>query len=251
MHSFRKVLSLFALAKPPGTGFFDLPIEIRNEIYQHYFMNCYVRYHRDYDLDKRRIIVKRDYCRGPEEHNLLVICHQIREEGMVVLIAQPTYVLFDDVDADVALYRMGSPLMSPFLRTLIASATKLIMSKPGEDMFYRAPPDYSLPRFDNLEVVEIFGFYPSLRKWLYRNRIITMGWPTRCWRIGPWETNAVPTKNRRIQLSKATKWVHDITGKDESQLQVRLRAWEYDEPRTATEWGNLFVSTPLLMGEVD
>ena len=94
----------------------------------------------------------------------------------MILMLQSPYILIEGIDADIALWHLASPSMKPFLRSLIASTHKLVLSKPVEKGSSNIPDNSTLPKFTKLDEVEIYGFYPNLTKWLYLNRTISMGW---------------------------------------------------------------------------
>ena len=242
MNARRSLLSLLRIRRTPKKGLVDLPREIRELIYGYYLSDCHVRYYELYHLDKKRILVKRAHCHGPKEHNLLAVCKAVREEAMPVLLKQLVQVLIDNADADIALSRMGSQ-MSPFLQNLIAATPKIVMSRPAEIGACILPSDRTPPKFSRLEHVEIFGFYPNLPKWLYQYRKVSMGWSSYVVKIWGWESASRPTKNRKIQLTSAATWLHDITARDRSKLKVTLRACAYDVPPGVSSWTHLYVST--------
>jgi hypothetical protein len=195
------------------------------------------------------VIVKRDHCKGPEEHNLLVTCRQVYDEALEILLEEPKYVIIERANAAGALKMMESLSMNPFLRKLIASANRLVMSSPGEQYWHGIRPDRLCLHFDKLEEVEVYGFYPNLPQWLYQDRSISMGWSDWHWKF-MWYTSAGrPTKNRRINLSDAARWIHTVTGKDSTQLKVTLRAWEFEEPPGSRKWNHLYVRTLLPLSD--
>lgn len=235
----RRLLSLLVPRKPSRAGFLDLPYELRLQIYQYSFADCYIRYHQD--SRGLHIHVKRDRCQGPAEHNLLATCRQVYNEGRDFLLEHPPYVIIDDVDAGQALYRMNTMMKSPLLQVLIASTHRLVLSKPAETLRH-FPELGSIPKFTNLKEVEIFGFYPDLRVWLYRNRTIAMGWASFRWKLGWWRSTRRLTNTRRIHLGDAARWVHDITETHANNLAVHLRAWTFDVDPGHTKWIDLTVS---------
>ena len=245
MRRVKRLLSLLARGGSSQTGFLDLPYEIRLEIYRRFFANCFIRYSSEYHLNGHHLPIKVNYWKGPKEYNLLATCRQIYDEGKDVLQAHPPYVIIDDVDAELALWalwRMCFDDKNTFLRTLIISTHRLVMSKPAEYSISNPPVGSFPPNFTNLKEVEIFGFYPDLNKWFYRNRAISMGWSNFHWKICWWRGARRPTKNRRIQLTQATKWIHGIARRDASEMKVTLRAWMFDVPQGATKWTNMVVS---------
>ncbi len=166
MHGMRRLLSIFAIGRPPGAGFLDLPYELRLQIYQYCLANCYIRYYQEYHLNGRHMTVKRHHCHGPKEHGLLATCHLVYNGGRDFFMAHPPYVVIDDIDAGVAFSRMGAMIKSSFLRVLIASTHRLVSSKPAEVLRYVPMPGGLIPHFAYLKEVWIFGFCPDLSEWL-------------------------------------------------------------------------------------
>lgn len=225
-------------------SFLDLPSELRQEIYQYIFNDCIVRYHQTRRLSKRGKYVKVAYCHGPEQHRFLATCQKIYREAFPVLKASVN-VLFDGgVDTEAAFYNVASTSMSPFLRDIILSTKKIVLSNPAED-FCRIRPNNlvggTLPTFNSLEVVEIFGFYPKLSKWLHRNRPVHMGYPYWCWKIFGWESNGYATGCRKIHLTSAGDWFHAVTGRDVDDMTVFLNAWTHEKSPQRSDQAEFYV----------
>ena len=235
-----RLLSLLVPPKPSRAGFLDLPYEVRLQVYQYLFADCYIRYYPDYSA--LHLHVNRDRCLGPVEHNLLATCRQVYNEGRDFLLKHPPYVIIDDVDAGLALRRMDTMMKSSLLRVLIASTHRLVLSKPG-DIFGHLYEPGSISKLTNLKEVEIFGFCPDLFVWLYDNRTIVKGWASVRWRYGWWRSPRRRGNTRKIHLDeRTTRWVHELTGPHDDNLTVILRAWHFGVDRGHTEWIDLTVS---------
>ena len=208
-------------ANSPNLGFLDLPYEIRFEIYQNIFTNSHVRLFQEYRLDHYHLL-KRHLCLQLEGgHNLLRTCRHVYNECNEFLRDHPVDVIIEGVDTEKALWEMGSKLKNDFLRHLIASAPKLILSTPAGNFTSPLTLPCLIPNFVNLKEVEVFGFFPDLNNWLLFDRAISVGWPHWNWQFCWWKTPSFPTWNRKIQLSHAARVIHRILSKNPNEIKVR------------------------------
>ena len=158
---------------PTKPGFLSLPTELRLKIYGYCFDDSHARYWRE-KLPRGGKLVKIAFCKGPKEHDLLVTCSQIYSEASPILI-DSAYFLLDQTNAQTAFisidYNIHHSLFSPWLTKVTQGTKRLVLSKPGVTVFWN-----SRPIFRNVEAIDMFGFYPTLQRWLKRDRTISLGW---------------------------------------------------------------------------
>jgi hypothetical protein len=248
--AFTRRIGLKSKAKRRRMSFIDLPPELRTAIYDYVFQDCFVRYHVACSLSRHGIVGGPRF-KGPEQHNLLATCHQIYREALPIL-REAVFVIFDNkCDTEMAFYDINSSLMSPFLKDLILSTKRLVISSPAEEFRKPIPinlPSRGLSTFANLETVEIFGFYPKLRKWLDRGRAVAPGYQWWHWKIFSWHSEGRPTGCRKADLTRAADWLHTATGRDVDVMTVFVDAWAYEPVWGQPDQDEFYVSpfTPPL-----
>ena len=227
--------------KSPKPSFLTLPQELRLKIYRHCFEDCYTRYWREKILRGRKL-VKVAFCKGPKEHALLATCRQIYIETSPILV-DSAYFLLDQTKASTALitleYIYHHDAISPWLTRLMQGTKRLVISKPGGTVFWN-----SRPIFQNVETVDMFGFYPTLQRWLQRDRTISMGWGMWYWKLLWYHSNMRPTKNPRVNLSRTARWLHANLDKPAKRPRLCLHAWELEDEHGVWGSGGAYVCMP-------
>ena len=159
-------------------GFLALPAELRMKVYGFCFHDSHTRYWRQ-KLLRHNKLIKVAYCEGPKEHAFLASCRQVYEEASEILV-ESAYFLLDKTNTQAALisiqHCVTSGSFSKWLTRLVNSTRRLVLSKIGPNIFWN-----QRPIFESLEYVELFGFYPTLQRWLKRNRTVSMGWGMWYW----------------------------------------------------------------------
>ena len=195
------------------TTFFSLPSEIRQQIYILYCSNAYIRYRRTAqptltkhppEWTKTAVIT------GPHEHALLATCHAIRSEAISSL-EDAAYLLLDRTDPAIALDVLARQNvdMPPFLVKLVQRVRRIVVSKPHVAIRQERTNliiPLKAPYFENVDTVEMFGFYPMLQWWLQRDRAISKGWGMWHWQIFLWRSTSRPTGSPRVELSREGQW---------------------------------------------
>ncbi|RMZ80250.1 hypothetical protein DV738_g2753, partial [Chaetothyriales sp. CBS 135597] len=199
---------------------------LRLKIYACCFEDSYTRYWREKKVQGTKV-VKVTFCRGPRQHALLATCRQVYLEAAPIL-ADSAYFLLDQTKASSALiaidYLFEHGAFSPWLVTLMQRTRRLVLSKPGEAVFWKARPI-----FNSVERVDMFGFYPTLNRWVNRDRTIAMGWGVWYWKIFWYRSRMRPTKNPRVNLSRIARWLHANLDQPSKRPGLYLHAWELED----------------------
>ncbi|RMZ89724.1 hypothetical protein DV736_g3058, partial [Chaetothyriales sp. CBS 134916] len=101
---------------------------------------------------------------------------------------------------------------------------RLVLSKPGGAVFWNARPI-----FNSVEAVDMFGFYPTLNRWVKRDRTISMGWGMWYWKVFWYRSPMRPTKNPRVNLSRTARWLHANLDRPAKRPGLCLHAWELED----------------------
>ena len=192
---------------------FQSSSEIRQQIYILYCSNAYIRYRRTAQptLTKHPSEwTKTAVITGPREHALLATCHAIRSEAISSL-EDAAYLLLDRTDPALALDVLARQNidMPPFFVRLIQRVRRIVVAKAHvairqERTNLLIPVE--APYSENLETIEMYGFYPMLQYWLQKNRAISKGWGMWHWQILWSRSTSRPTNRPRVKLSREGQW---------------------------------------------
>ncbi|RMD43537.1 hypothetical protein DV735_g1535, partial [Chaetothyriales sp. CBS 134920] len=144
------------------------------------------------------------------------------------VLVDSAYFLLDQTKASSALiaidYLFEHGALSPWLVRLLQGTRRLVLSKPGEAVFWNARPIFA-----SVERVEMFGFYPTLNRWVKRDRTIPMGWAYWYWKIFWYRSRMRPTKNPQVNLSRIAEWLHANLDQPSKRPGLCLHAWELED----------------------